>query len=300
MAEASGTALLSLVVLGVVCTALALALFFTLIREVGPQRALVITSSTPRSPSCSAFCCSTSRVRPRTRHRAAGDPDRLRAGHPAQPRARDRPGPRRRRRLRTVRPAGLASPSCSDVAGRTAPRVRRATTTRSGGARSTATPRSTSGSAWRRSSPGWRGSRSCASGPPSARRSRASTRRRSRGSVTRRSTGSSPTPASCATGRRSGPPSPTRGGHEPGPGGPGRPRCAHLEPCPATAATARRTVRRARRHARVGRPRPRAQGAGDPLRRPTTAYALMQACGLVDDHVAGCSTPSATPQNRGG
>ena len=37
----------SLVALGVVCTALALALFFALIREVGPQRALVITFVNP-------------------------------------------------------------------------------------------------------------------------------------------------------------------------------------------------------------------------------------------------------------
>jgi drug/metabolite transporter (DMT)-like permease len=47
VADASGRALLSLVVLGVVCTALALALFFALIREVGPQRALVITFLNP-------------------------------------------------------------------------------------------------------------------------------------------------------------------------------------------------------------------------------------------------------------
>jgi drug/metabolite transporter (DMT)-like permease len=47
VAAASGQALLSLVVLGVVCTALALALFFALIREVGPQRALVITFLNP-------------------------------------------------------------------------------------------------------------------------------------------------------------------------------------------------------------------------------------------------------------
>jgi drug/metabolite transporter (DMT)-like permease len=44
---ASGEVLLSLVALGVVCTALALALFFMLIREVGPQRALVITFVNP-------------------------------------------------------------------------------------------------------------------------------------------------------------------------------------------------------------------------------------------------------------
>jgi drug/metabolite transporter (DMT)-like permease len=47
VADASGPALLSLVGLGAVCTALALALFFALIREVGPQRALVITFVNP-------------------------------------------------------------------------------------------------------------------------------------------------------------------------------------------------------------------------------------------------------------
>ena len=44
---ASTDALLSLAGLGVLCTALALALFFRLIREVGPQRALVITFVNP-------------------------------------------------------------------------------------------------------------------------------------------------------------------------------------------------------------------------------------------------------------
>jgi drug/metabolite transporter (DMT)-like permease len=44
---ADGSALLSVVVLGVVCTAVALSLFFALIREVGPQRALVITFLNP-------------------------------------------------------------------------------------------------------------------------------------------------------------------------------------------------------------------------------------------------------------
>ena len=47
LAEASVPAWLSLVALGVLCTALALALFFSLIREVGPQRALVITFVNP-------------------------------------------------------------------------------------------------------------------------------------------------------------------------------------------------------------------------------------------------------------
>ncbi|NEK59985.1 DMT family transporter [Geodermatophilus sabuli] len=44
---APATALLSLVTLGVLCTAVAMALFFALIREVGPQRALVITFLNP-------------------------------------------------------------------------------------------------------------------------------------------------------------------------------------------------------------------------------------------------------------
>jgi drug/metabolite transporter (DMT)-like permease len=47
VAEVSAPAWLSLIGLGVVCTALALALFFSLIREVGPQRALVITFVNP-------------------------------------------------------------------------------------------------------------------------------------------------------------------------------------------------------------------------------------------------------------
>ncbi|SDX79224.1 EamA domain-containing membrane protein RarD [Modestobacter sp. DSM 44400] len=45
--RASGSALVSVAALGVVCTALALALFFALIREAGPQRALVITFVNP-------------------------------------------------------------------------------------------------------------------------------------------------------------------------------------------------------------------------------------------------------------
>ena len=45
--EVSVPGWLSLLALGVVCTALALALFFALIREVGPQRALVITFVNP-------------------------------------------------------------------------------------------------------------------------------------------------------------------------------------------------------------------------------------------------------------
>jgi drug/metabolite transporter (DMT)-like permease len=46
-ASAPATAWLALAALGVVCTALALALFFSLIREVGPQRSLVITFVNP-------------------------------------------------------------------------------------------------------------------------------------------------------------------------------------------------------------------------------------------------------------
>jgi drug/metabolite transporter (DMT)-like permease len=45
--HAPATALESVAALGVVCTAVALAIFFALIREVGPQRALVITFVNP-------------------------------------------------------------------------------------------------------------------------------------------------------------------------------------------------------------------------------------------------------------
>ena len=47
VADASGQAVVALATLGVLCTAVALALFFALIREVGPQRALVITFVNP-------------------------------------------------------------------------------------------------------------------------------------------------------------------------------------------------------------------------------------------------------------
>jgi drug/metabolite transporter (DMT)-like permease len=46
-ADAPADAWLSVAALGVVCTAVAMALFFSLIREVGPQRALVITFVNP-------------------------------------------------------------------------------------------------------------------------------------------------------------------------------------------------------------------------------------------------------------
>jgi drug/metabolite transporter (DMT)-like permease len=45
--HAPASALLSVLALGVLCTAVALAVFFALIREVGPQRALVITFVNP-------------------------------------------------------------------------------------------------------------------------------------------------------------------------------------------------------------------------------------------------------------
>jgi drug/metabolite transporter (DMT)-like permease len=47
IAGASPSALWAVVALGVVCTALAMAIFFALIREAGPQRALVITFVNP-------------------------------------------------------------------------------------------------------------------------------------------------------------------------------------------------------------------------------------------------------------
>src|SRR5665647_808513 len=77
------------------------------------------------------------------------------------------------------------------------------TTTPSGASQCAARPSCSSGSASRRSSPAWRGSPSCASGPPSGPRSRASTPRPSPGSPTTTSRACSRTPASCATGPRS-------------------------------------------------------------------------------------------------
>jgi drug/metabolite transporter (DMT)-like permease len=47
VASASPSALWAVLALGVICTALALAVFFALIREAGPQRALVITFVNP-------------------------------------------------------------------------------------------------------------------------------------------------------------------------------------------------------------------------------------------------------------
>jgi drug/metabolite transporter (DMT)-like permease len=47
VASVSSSALWAVLALGVICTALALAVFFALIREAGPQRALVITFVNP-------------------------------------------------------------------------------------------------------------------------------------------------------------------------------------------------------------------------------------------------------------
>ena len=161
------------------------------------------------------------------------------------------------------------------------------TTTTSGAGRCTATPRCSSGSASRRSSPGCPGSRSCASGRRSGRRSPASTRRvaafddadverlladagivrnrakvagddRQRARRARPSTDVSTTLLwSFAPDRR-------------------RPAPRGLGDVPAvtdeSTAMAKELKRRGFRF--VG---------------PTTAYALMQATGMVNDHLAGCA-----------
>ena len=161
------------------------------------------------------------------------------------------------------------------------------TTTRSGAARCAVTTRSTSGSRSRRSSPGCRGSRSCASARTSARRSPAST------STTVAEFGDADVERLMAD-----------AGHRPQPGEDrrrdrqrrarrcgarraARPSCiwsyAPDRPPPGAA----RPRRRPGGHAGVHGAGQGAEEARLPLRRPTTAYASMQACGIVDDHLDG-------------
>ena len=68
-----------------VCTALALALFFALIREVGPQRALVITFVNPAVAVLLGVLLLDEPFTLGIAARAAAGAGRLRAGHPAQP-----------------------------------------------------------------------------------------------------------------------------------------------------------------------------------------------------------------------
>ena len=69
-----------------------------------------------------------------------------------------------------------------------------------------------------------------------------------------------------------------------------------FRPSGSAALVSARTLRR--------RPRSRAALAGELKRRgfrfvgPTTAYALMQACGLVNDHLAGCAVRDEVEQER--
>jgi 3-methyladenine DNA glycosylase Tag len=44
--------------------------------------------------------------------------------------------------------------------------------------------------------------------------------------------------------------------------------------------------------------RPVVDDRGFRLVGPTTAYALMQACGLVDDHISGCAVREAVEEER--
>ena len=86
----------SLVALGAVCTAAALALFFALIREAGPQRALVITFVNPAVAVLLGVLLLGEPFTLGHRARAAAGAGRLRARHPAQS-----------RRLRSRRPTPM-------------------------------------------------------------------------------------------------------------------------------------------------------------------------------------------------
>ncbi len=115
-------------------------------------------------------------------------------------------------------------------------------------------------------------------------------RARRRATPTATSTGSWRTPGSCATAPRSRPPSPT----------PAR--------RPTSTSTSASCCGRSRRRRGRGPPTcpdvpavtPESQAMAKELKRrgfrfvgPTTAYALMQATGMVDDHIASCWVPSA-------
>ena len=141
-----------------------------------------------------------------------------------------------------------------------------------------------------------RGSRSCASASASGARSRDSMRRRSRATASATSTGCSATRASCVTAARSRRRSPTpraivdvqRASTDRWPRS-----CWSFEPSATPAGTAR--VRRHRR------PRPRSRrrcrrscyALGFRFVGPTTVYATMQSCGIVDDHLSGCAARAA-------
>jgi DNA-3-methyladenine glycosylase I len=108
------------------------------------------------------------------------------------------------------------------------------------------------------------------------------------GSDQRTSSGCSPTPASCATGRRSTRPSRTPGRRSTSRG---RARRSRVVPRPISPAASGAV-------ADVPAVTPESTALAKALKRcgfrfvgPTTAYAAMQACGLVDDHLEGCIAP---------
>ena len=114
---------------------MALALFFALIREAGPQRALVITFVNPAVAVLLGRAAAGRAVHPRHRDRPAAGAGRLRAGHPAQRACGRTPSetPRRstgRRSADLSVPARLASPTWNP-SGRAAPgrTARRSTST---------------------------------------------------------------------------------------------------------------------------------------------------------------------------
>ena len=77
----SADAIVSVVVLGIVCSALGFLLFFALIAEVGPGRATVITYVNPVVAAALGVHAPGRAPRPDRRRRPAADPRRLLALH---------------------------------------------------------------------------------------------------------------------------------------------------------------------------------------------------------------------------
>src|SRR5690606_5946954 len=166
------------------------------------------------------------------------------------------------------------------------------TTTRSGAAPCATSAPCSACCAWRRSSPGCRGSPSCASARPSWPPSTGSTPRSWPATARPTSPGSWPTPASCATGPRFDAAIANaravvamhdRGetlvdvvfGHAPPPDERPPGRYARLADLPAATPSSTALARDLRRR-------------GFRFVGPVVAYSLMQAAGVVDDHLAGC------------
>ena len=101
----SADVIASLLVLGIVCTALAFVIFGALINDIGPGRALVITYVNPVVAVFLGVLILDERAGRRRRRRAAADPRRLVALDRRAPAARPR-APLQSPAIRRSKPAG--------------------------------------------------------------------------------------------------------------------------------------------------------------------------------------------------